>query len=127
MNYFDIIPQDIQNKIMLIQDNYSANIIINTWYRYIGKKIVAIELLINNIMYSRYVIPYINIFNNHTALILEYCNKVLSGRENDWWIEQFKILEKFTVEYNYYGLGNDAVYFNRIVMALDKLKYKFNW
>ncbi len=126
-NYFDNLSDDIKNHIFSIRDNNSANKIINAWYRYIGKKIVATQLLITNIMYAPYVIPYINIFNNRTAKILEYCNKILTGRENNWWIEQLKILENFTIEYNYYGIGNDADNFNRIAITLDKLKQKFNW
>lgn len=126
-NYFDILPIDIQNNIISIRNNNSANIIINIWYKYIRKKIIAAELVINNIIYARYIIPYVNVFNNHNASIIEYCNKVLSGRENEWWIKQFKVLEDFIIEHNNYGIGNDALYFNRIEMALNKLKHKFKW
>ena len=126
MNYFDILPDDLQNEVFTIRNNNSVNTIINAWYQYVGKKIVAAQLLLDNIIGARYVRPYINIFNNHTSIILDYCYKVLTGRESDWWLKQFNIIEAFTTEHNYYGLGNDAEYYNKIVMTLDKLKQKFN-
>lgn len=126
-NYFDNLSDDLKNMILSMRDNYSVNKIINVWRRYIGKKIIASQLLIKNVMHVPYIIPFINIFNNRTAKILEYCNKVLTGYENDWWIKQFRIIENFTIEYNYYAIGNDSEYFNRIAIALDKLKLKFNW
>ena len=45
MNYFDNLSDDIKNHILSIRDNNSVNKIINAWYRYIGKKIVATQLL----------------------------------------------------------------------------------
>ena len=61
MNYFYDMCDDIKNEILYIRDNYYANKIINAWYRYIGKKIVARQLLIYFIITFKHNIFLINI------------------------------------------------------------------
>ena len=136
LNYFDMLPCEILTYIYIIRNNNCANTIINQWYRFIGKKIVATQLMIsliktkdiyndNECNDSKYNIYCINLSIPITTHIIEYCNKVLTGKENDWWITQLNLIRTALL------LQTDMIdpkliyYYYRTKIALNELFLKF--
>jgi len=128
-NYFYELPDDIINIIynyatMLYKD-FCAYKIQNLYYRFINKKVIAIELALNietlttygfdynnsNYYYVTYnynnyhqEIKYIDVTNQHNTNVLKYCNKVLTGKEDQiWWTTFFnRVNNGITMESAYH-------------------------
>lgn len=116
-NYFYELPDDIINIItkyanMLYKD-FCAYKIQHLYYRFIHKKVLAIELALNIETFTTYgfdynnsnyysvtydynnfnnyhqQIKYIDVTNEHNTNVLKYCDKVLTGKEDQLWWTSF--------------------------------------
>jgi hypothetical protein len=110
---FPAIPFDLSMYIHKQRQNNACNIIINSWYNHIARKVIAINL-ISRIVTSRDVIynfnPYINITDSTVLSTLNYCNRVLSGNEDrEWWTK--KILQVVS-RFNYQINNNNTYVYN---------------
>lgn len=93
-NYFYSLPEDLQEYILEIRNNNCANLIIKNWYRYIDKKIIATRLILDITEYLNLTL-FIDFKKTYTLNVLNYCNKILSGRENYWWINKINTINNW--------------------------------
>jgi hypothetical protein len=122
---FPAIPFDLSMYIHKQRQNNACNIIINSWYNHIARKVIAINL-ISRIVTSRDVIynfnPYINITDSTVLSTLNYCNRVLSGNEDrEWWTK--KILQVVS-RFNYQINNNNTYVYNEYPQKILAVCYK---
>lgn len=143
---FPMLPFEISLYIHKLKIDSATNIIINKWYNYIHKKVIAITL-INNITSCRDPIynynPYINnsdiypiynynpyIYHNDNRLlkILRFCDKILSGNEDKvWWKNKISlILSLFIIQINNNNACINEPAFMDILLTCEKLYKKFD-
>lgn len=138
-NYFYELPDDILNIInehaIILYKELCAYKIQNLYYRFIHKKILAIELALNIEIFTTYgfdynnsnyysvtydynhfnnyhqEIKYIDVTNEHNTNVLKYCSKVLTGKEDQIWWTTFlnRVNNGITMETAYHNIRlNDA-------------------
>lgn len=122
---FPALPFDLSMYIHKQRQNNACNIIINSWYNHIARKVIAINL-ISRIVTSRDVIynfnPYINITDSTVLSTLNYCNRVLSGNEDrEWWTK--KILQ-VVYRFNYQINNNNTYVYNEYQQKILTVCYK---
>ena len=132
LNRFYLLPNDLQTLIYSIIDNNAANKIIEYWYRYIHKKIIAINLmeqLPKELLQKHNGDIYI-VYNPLTSNVMktfEFGNKVLSGNEdNQWWSSKLNRLEIGLIVYGSLKWQNIENYkrSNDVFLSLVKKFYK---
>ena len=100
-NYYYELPEDITNIIIeyanILYKELCANKIQHLYYNFVNKKKIAIELVTNieikyNNNYDYYhnyyynVFKYIDITNDYNTKVINYCAKILTGKEStNWW------------------------------------------
>jgi hypothetical protein len=121
---FPTLPFDLSIYIHKQRQNTATNTIINSWFNYIARKVIAINL-ISRIVTSRDVIynynPYINYTDSRVACTLHYCNRVLSGNEDrEWWTK--KILQVIS-RLNYQINNNNICIYDEYPQKIVTLSY----
>ena len=133
------LPNELRVLILSIRYDKRQNaqkMIANTWQKFQAPKLVAHHLIEKE--KSEMTIRHhagvgsgiklnIDVMESHTANIMEYCAKILSGKEKpDYWN---KILNEVEYELwlNEYSGGPQAKYKSRSNDAFDKLIKKFNY
>lgn len=128
---FPMIPFEISLYIHKLKIDSATNIIINKWYNYIYKKVIAITL-INNITSCRDPIynynPYINHSDSKLLKVLRFCDKILSGNEDKfWWKNKISlILSLFSIQINNNNACISDPVFMDILLICEKLYKKFD-
>lgn len=128
---FPMIPFDISLYIHKLKIDNATNLIINNWYNYIHKKVIAITL-INNITSSRDPIynynPYINHSDNKLLKVLKFCDKILSGNEDKiWWKNKISlIVSLFAIQINNNNACINDPIFMDILVTCKNIYIKFD-
>ncbi len=122
---FPAIPFDLSMYIHRHRQNSACDVIINSWYNHIARKVIAINL-ISRIVASQDVIynfnPYMNITDSTVLSTLNYCNRVLSGNEDrEWWTK--KILQ-IVSHFNYQVNNNNTYIYNECSQKILTVCYK---
>ena len=127
---FPALPFDLSIYIHKQRQNNACNIIINSWYNHIARKVIAINL-ISRIVTSRDVIynfnPYINITDSTVLSTLNYCNRVLSGNEDrEWWAKKIlQVVSRFNYQINNNNICIYDEYPQKILTVCYKIYTKF--
>jgi len=122
---FPALPFDLSMYIHKHRQNSACNVIINSWYNHIARKVIAINL-ISRIVTSQDVIynynPYINYTDSTVLNTLNYCDRVLSGNEDkDWWTK--KILQVVS-RFNYQINNNNSCVYDKYPQEILTICYK---
>lgn len=119
---FPLLPRDLSLYIYNFTRNNAANTIIDYWYRYISKKTIAAQLVleITNRL-NTYTVDYVYNYNpnnstynlntpynlhqqtyaNRIYTVLNYCDNVLTGNEDShWWLRRMNIIAQ-AIYYNF--------------------------
>ena len=119
---FPLLPKDLSLYIYNFTRNNAVNTIIDYWYRYISKKTIAAQLIleITNRL-NNYTVEYVYNYNlnitncnvntpynlqeqtcaNRLNTILNYCNNILTGNEDShWWLRRMNIISQ-AIYYNF--------------------------
>ena len=147
MLIFDDLPYELSGLIHYFVKENAANTIIKNWYKYLNNKIIATKLFIkfcsghyNDItsvhrgydaIYN-FARPNIDCFNYKNSLALDYCSKIITGKEDwSWWNNKLRYIDN--------QLKADRIYlnftsttkrqknvYNRISNSYHIIKNKFN-
>tara|TARA_B100001173_G_C15912193_1_gene514658 strand:+ start:427 stop:969 length:543 start_codon:yes stop_codon:yes gene_type:complete len=125
-NYYYELPEDIINIITdyadILYKELCGNKIKNLYYNFKNKQKIAVELLLNieiknNYGYDNYygrssniqldynnVIKYIDIINDYNTKVINYCAKILTGKEyiNWWYVFLRRIANGIVIETEYH-------------------------
>ena len=132
MTYFDILPSDIVDYIYRIREDNCANKIIKNWYSHIGKKIVAIELLINlqvETLYQRNNLGILtnNVFSQININRIKYIERHITENDNFWWRN---MIQKIGINYVYLNINNtltleEKTIYNKIISIISIILTKY--
>jgi len=125
MNRLNILPADIHEYIFFIRDQRLVILIQKKWRKYHAPKIVAADLLASCYSSRPGIYASVLVMEPHTAGVMEYIVKVLSGKEDRTiWNTFLEDIEYALFEDQFSG-GPWAQYYNRTDAAFETLKDKF--
>ena len=125
-NYLNELPREILFNIFKIYENNCCNLIKMKWHFYLNKKTI-LGLSLTELKYRCYksnndFITKINYLDPKIILLLMDCEKILSGKEDGWWIRQFiYIINSLHTEFN---LLYTPLY-SEVSELISKLLFKF--
>ena len=147
---FPMLPTELSSKIYSFVLENAAELIRKKWYNYIYKKIIITKLFLditsnnyrhninhpnifdNSLNYiNNYQEDVIDCFNYHVLIVLKYCNKVLSGKEDrQWWLNKLRIIANsiyfYYDHFNHTDLTKQGIYMN-ICLYYKKIQISINF
>jgi len=115
--FYDLLPYDLQIYVFNIINNYSVNTIIKYWYKYIQKKVILIQKIIN--------LNQINPWLKYDSNIFFNASNILSGNEDyNWWSKTITNLAH-SIANNVFS-NSDINNYNLSICSCLKLAEKFN-
>ena len=147
MIIFPSLPYEISGLIHQFVRINAVNTIIKNWYNYLNNKIVATKLFIE--FYSghyndpksvhrgydaiyNFARPNIDCFNYKNSLVLDYCSKIISGKEDKyWWYNKLRYINNQLIADSVYldldkTTERQKKIYKRISNAYNLIKNKFN-
>ena len=128
-NRLYLLPLEIQYYIFYIYNSHYSNIIIRNWYLYLMKKNnLAINLLSFCKLSHDLEFTIIDISQPQLDYHLNYALRLLSGREDLWWLEKWISIINSLINYRFgdYFINIDIYLFSSIERLVCQLLVKFN-
>jgi len=139
---FPLLPKDISLHIYNFTINNAANTIIDYWYRYISRKTIAAQLILEiTSRINNYTVDYVYNYNpnnsiynlnttynlheetyaNRLNMVLNYCNNVLTGNEDSqWWLRRMNIIAQ-AIYYNFNTFSRSSIDIQNLLRNINVL------
>ena len=139
---FPLLPKDLSLHIDNFTRNNAVNTIIDYWYRYISRKTIAAQLIleITNRL-NIYTVDYVYNYNHNNSTynlntpynlhqqtyanrintVLNYCDNVLTGNEDShWWLRRMNIIAQ-AIYYNFNTFNNSNIDIQNLLRNINIL------